>query len=85
MLTAIAELAADSDFLQRVQIAALHEGVPDPRMWASEHALEVASRPFLASAYEAASLDPFRVRPGADPDVIDDDQITTAVNSVLTD
>ena len=81
-LSTIDDLAQDSDFRRRVQIAALQQGIPYPDTWAMSNVYQVASAPGFEEAYAAAQADPYQVRNGENPAVISDGQILAAVYAI---
>jgi hypothetical protein len=83
----IALLAGDGDFLNRVAAAYATETVSDldaenPMSWASFHAWLMAAQPGFGDAY-AYALANGNPAPGKDDTVITDEQILSAVQSIL--
>ena len=78
-----AQLSNDSDFTARVASCAAVE-VPhthQPLQWAYDHIWWIAAAPGFADAYDYALLNG-NENPGADPAVITDSQILSAVQAV---
>jgi hypothetical protein len=81
-----AQLAADQDFTHRVTACASTE-VPhstQPTAWTGDHIWWVAAAPGFADAYESAIVAEVP-RPGADPAVISDGQILSAVQALVNE
>jgi len=82
----VALLSSDADFIARTAAAysvdslALPERV-NPSEWATEHAWDMASQPGFGDAY-ASALAAGVPNPGADPAVITDPQILSALQSL---
>jgi negative regulator of sigma E activity len=79
-----AQLSGDLDFLARVSAAAAVEvALPvDPQSWARAHIWRISASPGFAAAYESA-LAGNVPRPGNDPAVIPDADITAAVQATI--
>jgi len=82
----VSQLAADTDFLNRVAACyaaetPLGEGV-EPPLWATEHSWDMASAPGFGDAYASAVAGGIE-RPGANPSVITDAQILSAVQAIM--
>lgn len=81
----VALLTQDAQFNQRV--AACYSTEPghtdDPGSWAAMHAWDMAGQPGFGDAY-ASALENDVPNPGADPAVISDAQILSAVQSITT-
>lgn len=82
----ISSLAADNDFALRttsayaVQTLSIeHE---DPPTWQAQHSWDMAAQPGFGDAYASAIANNVQ-RPGQDPAVITDAQISAAVQSLL--
>ena len=80
----VALLQQDGQFQQRVSACYVTEPNTsgDPGNWAAIHAWDMASQPGFGDAY-ASALAAEVPNPGADPSVISDPQILTAVQSIL--
>lgn len=82
----VSELAANTDFLNRVAACYAVEtplGTGElPPQWATEHSWDMASAPGFGDAYASAVAGGVP-RPGADPSVITDAQILSAVQAVM--
>ena len=81
-LSTVDDIAQDSDFRRRVQIAALKQGIPNPESWAMNNMLQVACAPGFEEAYASAQANPYQVRNGENPSVISDGQIIAAVYAI---
>lgn len=82
-----AALSNDSDFMQRIAAcAAVELDLADqhPLSWASAHQWEIAAAPGFADAYASAVAGGVP-RPGADPSVISDAQILSAVQAMTAE
>ncbi len=88
--SSLAALAQDSDFHNRVAACAAEQetqaaadlGGKHPTLWADQNIWQVSASPGFSAAYQYA-LDVGVVRPGADPSVITDAQILSAVQALL--
>jgi hypothetical protein len=88
--TDIAELAADADFLARVNAAYAVETLDDianpnyvwPESWSQLHAWAMAAQPGYGAAYSYAKANHVQ-NPGKDTSVITDAQVTAGVQSIL--
>lgn len=70
-------IAADPVMILRAAACAAGEGIPDPRFWAQEAMIHLATTPGWDTAYaDSTSEDP-----GADETAITDDMITGAVQA----
>jgi len=83
----VAALQADPDFRGRVIAAYSTETFnayphDDPEIWQRDHAWQVCSAPGFGDAY-ASALAAEVPRPGNDPAVISDAQITAAVQAIM--
>jgi hypothetical protein len=81
----VAELSGDSQFINRVAACyAIETGgsAQNPQTWAMEHNWEMAAQPGFGDAYTYARAND-NPNPGADPAVITDNQILSAVQSIL--
>lgn len=81
----IYECSQDPDFRQRVQVAVLTEQIAPAgaAAWVTQHALDVAAVPGIASAWEYSKVgQPYHSRRGYDPSVLTDTAIRDAVIEV---
>jgi hypothetical protein len=82
--TEIAVLHSDPEFLQRVAACySTQTGTDDPDTWATRHAWDMAAQPGFGDAYASAVAGGIE-HPGANPSVISDAQILSAVQSIAT-
>jgi len=82
-----ATLSRDGDFAQRLAACAaveLNLGDTAPLDWAFAHQWTVAASPGFADAYASAVAGGVE-RPGADPSVISDGEILSAVQTLFPD
>lgn len=86
----LADLAVDDDFLRRVAACAAEQevggadlGGQSPSSWAMLRQWRMAASPGFADAYAYAKGTGVQ-NPGADPTVITDEQILSAVQANLT-
>jgi hypothetical protein len=83
----ISSLAADNDFALRTTAAYAVESESgsheDPPTWQAQHSWDMAAQPGFGDAYASALASGVQ-RPGQDPAVISDAQISAAVQSLLT-
>lgn len=84
----VAELSGDSQFINRVAACySIETQEADERVhpssWAMDHNWEMASQPGFGDAYTYARAND-NENPGADPAVITDNQILSAVQSIMT-
>lgn len=81
----VASLEADNDFALRCTAAyaveSLSASQQDPPTWQAEHSWAMAAQPGFGDAY-ASALAGGVPRPGQDPAVISDAQITAAVQAI---
>jgi hypothetical protein len=82
-LSTIADLAEDTDFKRRVKVVVVTNSIDtNPDSWLNENMLKVAAYEGFEEAYETALEQEYAASPGRNPDVISDEQITTAVKSI---
>lgn len=80
----ILRLETDTDFRERLRVAATIFGVDDPAGWTRENALKVALLDDVNSKYAyCLQNSPYHSRPGLDPAVIPDELLATAVGEVM--
>ena len=77
--TDVVKLSHDSEFRQRLLVAAVAHQVPAPDNWVTRHALWVSLYPPIRAAWEYAILDRYRYHNGENPTVITDDMIDERV------
>jgi hypothetical protein len=77
-------IAMDQDLRNRAEIAAAEQGVSpgEEENWVYRHARQLAIQPGWREAWESALANGVE-NPGADPAVITDGQILSAVQSLL--
>lgn len=76
-------LHQDADFQGRVASCyAIESGEENPNVWTQEHIWQMAAQPEFGDAYGYA-LNTGKENPGADPAVITDGQILSAVQSLM--
>ncbi|MFA5608118.1 MAG: hypothetical protein WDA07_13190 [Leucobacter sp.] len=81
---AIAEMALDSDLINRTAACAATEGVTmHPVSWAAERMWQIAASPGWGAAY-AYAVQTGKERPGLAEDVVTDAQILAAVQPLAT-
>lgn len=82
----ISGLAADNDFALRTTAAYAVETLAvdsqDPASWQAAHSWDMAAQPGFGDAYASAHASGVP-RPGQDPAVISDAQISAAVQSIV--
>lgn len=82
----IASLQADNDFALRTTaayaVASLSGEHENPPSWQAAHSWDMAAQPGFGDAY-ASALASGVPRPGNDPAVISDEQIASAVQSLM--
>ena len=76
-----AQMAGDTDLLQRTTACAATEGIVDPMGWADQHRWELAGEPGWADAWSSA-VAAGNPRPGKDAGVITDGMILSGVQAV---
>jgi hypothetical protein len=76
----ISQMASDPELTSRVAACAAQEGRPEPRQWAADHMLVLASSPGWDAAW-ASAVASGNETPGRDPAVITDEQILSAVQA----
>lgn len=80
----INQLQQDTDFQDRLKIAAATLGISDPIGWVAANALAVAMLEEVNTKYEnCLATCPYHSRPGFDPEVISDELLVKAVGEVL--
>lgn len=78
----LAQLAKDTDFLDRVTACAATQGLTQADKWAADNRWRMAAQPGFDESYEyAVNLEV--TDPGKEPSVIADKQILAAVQSIL--
>lgn len=78
----IALLSSDSDFMQRTRASVSTQGVDDPVTWSNDHAWQMAGMPSFGDKY-AYAIATGVPNPGRDEAVISDQDILSAVQSLL--
>lgn len=79
--TSISKCADDGHFNARITACCAQEGITNPQQEASEIRWAVAAKSDIEAAY-AYALNAGNPSPGADPTVITDGQILSAVQSI---
>ena len=80
----IALLSADPDFIQRTRACAATESIDDPVGWAMANQWQMAATPTFGEKY-AYALATGVDRPGNDQSVIADNEILSAVQTLIAD